>query len=187
MYIYPLINFIYTHLLVLCIKGCQFLRKHICDVTHHESFGSGWTAFNAVCTHIVYIFDDVFFIALMGLRYTVCDVELPYTVFFIPFYIYPVFFISYFFLLSWFSTVITTDFHTRPPISWVFVISWFFCILFFLRILFFLYPRFFHILVFDILIFLILSYNIVTVYHSYITIRKQIHLQVYTIYTYVLH
>ena len=50
----------YTHVLILRIKGYRFSRNLMCDATHHKSFGLGLTAFNGVHRHIVYILDGIF-------------------------------------------------------------------------------------------------------------------------------
>ena len=45
----------YTHILILLIKVCQLLRKYICGVTRHKTFGFGLTVVNEVCRHKVFI------------------------------------------------------------------------------------------------------------------------------------
>ena len=44
---------------------------------HHKSYGSGLTAVNEVCKRIVYLPFYSYFLALLVLKYTVCDVDLP--------------------------------------------------------------------------------------------------------------
>ena len=50
-----------THTLILLMKCCQFFRNYMCNVTHHNPFGSGLTSVNEVCKRIFYIFDDIYF------------------------------------------------------------------------------------------------------------------------------
>ena len=52
---------IYTHVLVLYIKGCQFFRNCMSDATNNNSFGLGLTAINEVRKCIDYIIDDKYF------------------------------------------------------------------------------------------------------------------------------
>ena len=49
-----------TYTLILLIKGCQLLRNYMCNVNHHNPFGSGLAAVNEVCNHILYILDDIY-------------------------------------------------------------------------------------------------------------------------------
>ena len=42
-------NSIYTHVLILWRKGCQFFRKWMSDVSNNKSFGLRLTAINKVC------------------------------------------------------------------------------------------------------------------------------------------
>ena len=44
-----------THVLNLCIKGCQFFRNLMCYVTHYQLYCSGLTAVIEVHKGIVYI------------------------------------------------------------------------------------------------------------------------------------
>ena len=50
-----------THVLVLWIKGCQFFRKCMSDVTGNKSFGLVLTAINELRKRIYYILDDIYF------------------------------------------------------------------------------------------------------------------------------
>ena len=49
----------YTHILFLWTKGCQFFRNFMCDLTHQNSFGLGWTAVNEFRGRILYILDNI--------------------------------------------------------------------------------------------------------------------------------
>ena len=68
---------IYTHLLFLWIKGCQFFRNCVCDETHNESFGLGLTAINKVPKGIVYMYYDIIVLFDQCLNDVVYDVKLP--------------------------------------------------------------------------------------------------------------
>ena len=84
---------IYTHVLILWIKGCQLSRYFKCDVTHQKYFGLGWTALDKVRKHIFYIIDDI--IILLWRRF--CDilcVVLSFLVLDYSIYLFPT--------LSWF-------------------------------------------------------------------------------------
>ena len=71
----------YTQLLILWIKGCQSFRKLVWSVNRHKSFGSGLTDVNEVCRCKGYILDNIaFFPVPVVLRYTMCDVEIPYPI-----------------------------------------------------------------------------------------------------------
>ena len=50
---------IYTHVLVLWIKGCQLFRNCMSDENDNKSFGSGITYINEVQKHIVYMTYDI--------------------------------------------------------------------------------------------------------------------------------
>ena len=51
---------IYTHKLVLWIKGCQWFRNCMGDATNNKSFGSVLTAINEVRKRKDFILDDIF-------------------------------------------------------------------------------------------------------------------------------
>ena len=51
----------YTHILVLLIKGCQLLRNFICNVTQCNPFGLVLTYVNEFRRCIVFILDDIMF------------------------------------------------------------------------------------------------------------------------------
>ena len=49
----------YTHILLLLIKGCPFFRNLMFYATHYKSFGLGRTAFNESDSCISYILDYI--------------------------------------------------------------------------------------------------------------------------------
>ena len=55
-------SLMYTHILILWIKGFQLFKIFMSDATHHKSFGSVRTYFNKLCRHILYILDYIYFL-----------------------------------------------------------------------------------------------------------------------------
>ena len=51
---------LYTHVLVLWIKGCKLFKNFICGVTKNKSFGWVIIAVNEICRLIIYILDKIF-------------------------------------------------------------------------------------------------------------------------------
>ena len=53
--------YIYTHILVLWIKGCQLFINCKCDATHNKSFGLVFSAINELRKRIVNMTYDIIF------------------------------------------------------------------------------------------------------------------------------
>ena len=49
----------YTHILVLWIKGSQLFRNYMSNATDNKSFGPGLTSINEVRNYIVYLTYDM--------------------------------------------------------------------------------------------------------------------------------
>ena len=69
---------IYTHKLVLQIKGYQLFINCMSDATNNKSFGLVLRASNEVCKRIYYIIDDIFVFFYQWLYDIVYGVLLPY-------------------------------------------------------------------------------------------------------------
>ena len=52
-------NLLYTHVLVLWIKGCQLFRNEMCYVTNKNPFVSGITDVTEAHKRIVYIIENI--------------------------------------------------------------------------------------------------------------------------------
>ena len=64
---------IYTHILVLWIKGCQLFINCMSNVTNNKSFGLGLTAINEVHKRIYCMLDGIFVFFYQWFYYIVYD------------------------------------------------------------------------------------------------------------------
>ena len=73
---------IYTHIIVLGIKSCQFFRNCMCDSIHNMSFCLGLKVINEVHKHKVYMTYDITVFFYGWMYDVVYNVKLPYPEFF---------------------------------------------------------------------------------------------------------
>ena len=93
----------FTHILILWIKGSQFFRNIICDVINHSSFGSWWRSLDESLKLIVYILNNII-IFLLRCIYDIRCVILSFVI--LWFFFISLFFIHHGFLQEFIKDLI---------------------------------------------------------------------------------
>ena len=99
----------YTHKLILCIKGWKLLRNYMCHVTHHKSYGLVLTDAIELLNCIAYILVHIIIFLLRWFYDILCVMFASK---------------SWTFSITWISTEVSTQSNTRPSAYWEFSTPW---------------------------------------------------------------